>query len=120
MNTERKGNEMKLETIKEIYSNEKIEEIAREAAENIGNWSMELWADIEGNHGIRQQGSFAEWEDEVLFTMPLDDVYWSDPLYEYTDKDGNIDTENFIYYLINDIEYRAESRIRERENNEIY
>ena len=71
---------------------EKINEIANALFNEMTQQGTEFYLFRDGNYGTRQEGSFSEYEEEVIFTIPLSLEYWRDTLQEWEllDTDGRI------------------------------
>ena len=88
---------------------EKINEIANALFNEMTQQGTEFYLFRDGNYGTRQEGSFSEYEEEVIFTIPLSLEYWRDTLQEWEilDEDDKIkasvtneEKDDFIYYII--------------------
>lgn len=67
--------------------NEVLEQITEEQLKdlynNLGWESMEAILSEDGVIEYRQVGSFGDYEDEIIATMPLEITYWRDTLTEW-------------------------------------
>ena len=74
--------------------NEVLEQVTQEQLKdlfkNLGWESMEAILLEDGSIEYRQEGSFGDYEDEIIATMPLSITYWRDSLVEW----GLYDEEN--------------------------
>lgn len=59
------------------------EEQLKELYNNLGWNGMEAILLEDGSIEYRQEGSFGEYEDEIIATMPLSITYWRDSLAEW-------------------------------------
>lgn len=59
------------------------EEQLKELYNNLGWNGMEAILLEDGSIEYRQEGSFGEYEDEIIATMPLSITYWRDSLVEW-------------------------------------
>ena len=62
---------------------EKINKIAYEIFSELNHEGTEFYLFRDGDYGIRQEGSFSPYEDEVIFTIPLSPAYWRCTLQEW-------------------------------------
>ena len=86
-----------------------INEIAEVIFDQMGQQGTEFYLFSDGTYGTRQEGSFSENEEEVIFTIPLSLEYWRITLEEWDmlDSDDHIksdlgdeDKEEFIYFIL--------------------
>lgn len=90
--------------------NEVLEQVTQEQLKdlfkNLGWESMEAILLEDGSIEYRQEGSFGDYEDEIIATMPLSITYWRDSLVEWELYDEENDTvktdadEEIIYDFI--------------------
>lgn len=76
--------------------NEVLEQVTQEQLKdlfkNLGWESMEAILLEDSSLEYRQVGSFGEYEDEIIATMPLSITYWRDSLVEWELYDEENDT----------------------------
>lgn len=76
--------------------NEVLEQVTQEQLQdlynNLGWESMEAILLEDGSIEYRQEGSFGDYEEEIVATMPLSITYWRDSLVEWELYDEENDT----------------------------
>ena len=106
---------------------EKINEIAYALFDELNHEGTEFYVFRDGDYGIRQEGSFSPYEDEVIFTIPLSPECWRYTLQEWEllDADGRIKNDltdeeknDFIYDVIYPNLEELENLLEEDEENE--
>lgn len=78
----------KLNKVLEIVTEEQLKDLY----DNLGWNGMEAILLEDGSIEYRQEGSFGEYEDEIIATMPLVITYWRDTLRDWHLYDEEKDT----------------------------
>lgn len=103
---------------------ETIREFAEDIIGNHGFENTEAILYTDGDHTIRQSGSFGVQEDEIMVKIPLGQTYWGDSYIwgEDLDKDTEL-VETAIDELVEEIYFRIEDwkeQEEERKKMEAY
>lgn len=108
----------KLNKVLEIVTEEQLKDLY----DNLGWNGMEAILLEDGSIEYRQEGSFGEYEDEIIATMPLVITYWRDTLRDwdlYDEEKDAVKTEADEKIIDEFIEEELKEAFEENRQSEI-